>query len=103
MNPMSNGMARGMREVIKQKVWSALCNEESVSADNKKMFDDTEYEAQRTAHPSIQPADVRIQNYQVKSFGKKFQQAVQSVKQRDAQLMEYKKADTATKKGLLTA
>ena len=80
MNPMVNSMATGMRKVIQQKVISALCNEESVTADNKKMFDDTEYEAQRTHHPNIQPADVRIQNYQVKGFGKKFQQAVHGVK-----------------------
>ena len=30
-------------------------------------------EARRTQHPEIQPADVRLQNYQVKSFGRKFQ------------------------------
>lgn len=53
MNPLTNSMANGMREVIKQKVWSALCNEESVVADKKKMFDDTEYDAQRSHHPNI--------------------------------------------------
>ena len=63
MNPLTNSMANGMREVIKQKVWSALCNEDSVAADKKRMFDDTEYDAQRSHHPNIQPADVRIQNY----------------------------------------
>ena len=43
------------------------------------MFEDVEdseeeviREARRTHHPEIQPADVRLQNYQVKGFGRKF-------------------------------
>ena len=68
------------------------------------MFDDNGYDnPQRSVHPSIQPADIRIQNYQVKGFGKKFQQAVAKVKADDARLMQQKKNDTAEKKGLLTA
>ena len=42
MNPMSNSMATSMREVISKKVVSALCNDETVTENNKKMFDDTE-------------------------------------------------------------
>jgi len=61
-----------MRTVVAQKVQSALCNEEAVTEHRKRMFDDSEDYAQRSTHPSIQPADIRIQNYQVKGFGKKF-------------------------------
>ena len=60
-------------------------------------------EARRTHHPEIQPADVRLQNYQVKGFGRKFQQATTGVKTRDAELMEIKKSETGSNKGLLTA
>ena len=42
MNPMSNSMGTSMREIISKKVVSALCNEETVTENNKKMFDDTE-------------------------------------------------------------
>ena len=47
--------------------------------DRKKMYEELEdsdeemlREARRTQHPEIQPADVRLQNYQVKSFGRKY-------------------------------
>ena len=94
MNPDQNKLQKGMREIIKQKVVSALCNEESVLQDRKKMYEELEdsdeemiREARRTHHPEIQPAEVRLQNYQVKGFGRKFQQATAGVKSRDAELM----------------
>ena len=72
MNPQSNGLANCLRAVVKQKVLSSLCNEESIIADRKKMFDDTEYEAQRSQNPGIEPAEIRLKNYQIKSFGSRY-------------------------------
>lgn len=39
LNPMTNQMANTMKAVIKQKVRSALCNEEQVDAFNKAMYE----------------------------------------------------------------
>ena len=85
LNPMTNQLANTMRAVIKQKVHSALCNEDAVEAYNKAMYTgkrtvydpDTQdtYEvedmnkAKRTHHDHIQPAAVRIQSYKHKQFG----------------------------------
>ena len=101
LNPMSNHLANSMRGVIKQKVHSALCNDDQVEAYNKAMYvgkrylkrDDPEYEydddnqttkmiddpkcAQRTHHADIQPSAIRIQAYKHKQFGKKYQDAVE--------------------------
>ena len=38
LNPMTNKLANTMRAVIKQKVHSALCNEDQVEAYNKAMY-----------------------------------------------------------------
>ena len=67
------------------------------------MFDDTEYEAQRSQNPGIEPAEIRLKNYQIKSFGSRYDQAVTNVKARDAQLMLQRKLDPDKRKGLLTA
>ena len=50
MNPMANSMATSMREVISKKVVSALCNEETVTENNKKMFDDSGFASVNTIH-----------------------------------------------------
>ena len=76
LNPTTNMVAKAMKEVIKQKVYSALCNEESVDQFNKAMYEnkrvvydeelnenvviDDPSQAQRTHHPEIQPAATRI-------------------------------------------
>lgn len=39
LNPMTNNLANSMRAAIKQKVHSALCNEESVEIFNKAMYE----------------------------------------------------------------
>ena len=88
-----------MRNVIKNKLHSALCDEDQVEKFNKAMyigkrvvFDKEEGEqimiddpscGERTHHPDIQPAATRIQNYKHKTFGKKYTDAVDSVKQND--------------------
>jgi len=38
MNPLANGLKNTMKAVIKQKVHSALCNEDQVEAYNKAMY-----------------------------------------------------------------
>lgn len=106
-----------MRQVIKAKVHSALCNEEAFQAHDKamyvgkrEMFDketeefyevyDTKF-AKRTPHPDIQPSSVRIRNYKAKSFGKKYEQARDAVKANDHALAIMKKKNKAH--GLMTA
>ena len=42
MNPMSKQMGKSMKAIIKKKVVSALCNEESVTSYKKRMFDEDE-------------------------------------------------------------
>jgi len=42
MNPMSKQMGKSMKAIIKKKVVSALCNEDSVTNYKKKMFDEDE-------------------------------------------------------------
>lgn len=39
LNPMTNQMASTMKAVIRQKVRSALCNEEQVDLFNKAMYE----------------------------------------------------------------
>lgn len=39
LNPMTNHLAQSMRNVIKQKVHSALCNPDKVDVYNKAMYD----------------------------------------------------------------
>ena len=118
LNPMSKQLASMMRSIVKHKVHSALCNEEMYAAHDKAQYlgpkrgefdKETEeyYEvhdherAARTAHPDIQPASVRIKNYRHKTFGKKFDQAVDAVKARDSQLSGLKKESSWH--GLMTA
>ena len=38
MNPLANQLANSMKAVIKQKVHSALCNDDQVEAYNKAMY-----------------------------------------------------------------
>ena len=39
MNPLTNQVANAMKSVIKQKVHSALCNEETIDKANKAMYE----------------------------------------------------------------
>lgn len=39
LNPMANHLAQSMRNVIKQKVHSALCDEDKVDVFNKAMYE----------------------------------------------------------------
>ena len=55
------------------------------------MFEGDEYEdPQRTLHPEIQPARIRIQDYKKKGFGKKLQEHVDKVKQHDLDMLRMK-------------
>ena len=117
MNPLSNMLANSMRAVIKQKVHSALCNPELVEKHNKAMYETTRnvYDpiedawvekhdpcfAQRTHHGEIQPAAQRIKAYRHRSFGKKYDEAVERVKQKDYSLSVMKKQ--RKEHGLMTA
>jgi len=79
-----------MRAVIKQKVHSALCNDDAFEAADKAKYEDKvavydkvteelvtgDAPAERTAHKDIQPSSVRIKNYKHKMFGKRYEQAV---------------------------
>lgn len=117
LNPMANHLANSMRAIIKQKVHSALCNEDSVDQFNKAMFEgkrvkydkhmeelvtveDPRY-AQRTQHNDIPPATSRIQQYKHKTFGNKYKDAVEAVKTKDHSLSVMKKQKN--EHGLMTA
>ena len=39
LNPLTNQVANAMKAVIKQKVHSALCNEETIENQNKAMYE----------------------------------------------------------------
>ena len=82
---------------------SALCNDEAYAAHDKAQYlgpkrgeydKETEeyYEvhdqerAARTAHSDIQPASVRIRNYRHKTFGRKYEQAVEAVKAKEGDM-----------------
>lgn len=39
LNPLTNQVANAMKAVIKQKVHSALCNEETIEKQNKAMYE----------------------------------------------------------------
>ena len=97
---------------------SALCNDEAYAAHDKAQYlgpkrgeydKETEeyYEvhdqerAARTAHSDIQPASVRIRNYRHKTFGRKYEQAVEGVKAKDNALAGMKKENSWH--GLMTA
>lgn len=117
LNPMTNQLANSMKQIIRHKVHSALCNEESVEIFNKAMYEgkiaqydadleenvlvDDPSQAQRTHHPEIQPAAIRIQTYKHKQFGQKYKDAVDEIKRKDHQLSVMKKRNS--QHGLMTA
>lgn len=53
-----------MKNVIKNKMRSALCDEEGVAAYKASMYEGDAYEApKRSTHPDIPPAEIRIKSY----------------------------------------
>lgn len=70
LNPNIGKMARAFHKGIRQKVLSSLVNEEDVAEHYKQMFEpETEYmNPERSKHPDIPPASVRIRNFKRKEF-----------------------------------
>ena len=94
-----------MRQVIANKVKSALCNPDAVDAERKAMFDDTYSYAKRSVHPESHPPDQRVKAYKRPTLDKKLHEKVQEVKEYDARLMlkREEKRLAGEKSGLLTA
>ena len=94
-----------MRQVIANKVKSALCNPDAVDAERKAMFDDTYSYAKRSVHPESHPPDLRVKAYKRPTLDKKLHEKVQEVKEYDARLMlkREEKRIAGEKSGLLTA
>ena len=55
LNPMSRQLGNIMRSVIKQKVHSALCNDEQVDAFNKAMYEHKRVEYDKETEELVSP------------------------------------------------
>lgn len=60
MNPSLDKMSNALRDIISQKVTSALTDDEQYEALSKQMFENGE----RTAHAETDPSSVRLRTYQ---------------------------------------
>ena len=71
LNPTANGMKNAMRDIIKTKVRSALCDEEQMEEVRKKMFEPSYHDgvgSMRSIHPDIPPPDERIKQFRTKQL-----------------------------------
>ena len=64
MNPLTNAMSRTLKQVVVERTQSFLIDPEQMDEHYKEMFVDEEYlPAERSIHPQIPPARVRIQKF----------------------------------------
>ena len=70
LNPMSRSLEKSMQKIIRHKVLSTLVDQDAQATYYKQMFEGINDEdgnllvpAQRSKHPSIPPANVRIKNF----------------------------------------
>ena len=104
LHPMANGLKNAMKKVIKTKIKSALCDEETMKEADAQMFVDNPDEIQgaaRSVHKDIPPAEFRIRQYKTKQF-KQFNDAIRSVREEDAKLIQQRETQDF-KRGILTA
>ena len=105
MNPMVNSMRNAMREVIKTKMRSALCDEDQMAEVKRRMYEQEEYSyikgPMRSAHPDIPPPEDRIKAFKTKQL-KHLGEAYDQVKANDAKLIQIRE-DSEGGQGLLTA
>lgn len=111
LNPNVDSFQNAVRQVINIKARSALCDADQVREYNQELFEGEipEYRvyAQRSRHPEIAPANVRIQSKKRKIF-RNLDEKIQEVRCVDTELAR-KKLVTAEKqgdehrRGLLTA
>ena len=88
LNPNADSMKVAMRDIVKNKMRSALCDEDAVAAHKASMYEDQPYKpAERTKHPDIPPPEVRISQYRRQGFGKKLNEKVDEVKMEDYKLL----------------
>lgn len=88
-------MKVAMSKIIKNKMRSALCDEDAVAETKAKMYEDPDYwikRPQRSAHPDILPAEARINQYRRQGFGKKIHEKINEVKENDARLLQQRES-----------
>ena len=96
LNPTANGMKNAMRDVIKTKIRSALCDEEQMEEVRKKMFEPSFHDgvgSMRSIHPDIPPPDTRIKQFKTKGLKQIFD-AENKVKEHDMELIKLREART---------
>ena len=92
LNPLAMTMGAQLSGVLKQKVLSSLTNETEHRQRSLAMFEESDYMgAERTAHPQIPPASIRVQSVKTRSL-KGFDLAVDKVKQKEDELIQKKHA-----------
>ena len=105
LNPKTNSMRNAMREVIKTKMRSALCDEDQMAAVKRKMYEQDDYSyikgPMRSAHPDIPPPEDRIKAFKTKQL-RHLGDAIVDVKENDAKLIQLRE-DQEGGQGLLTA
>lgn len=88
MNPNADSMKTAMAGIIKNKMRSALCDEDNIAAHKASMFNNAYGNAARTEHHDIAPPEVRINQYKRQTFGKKLNEKINEVKREDARLLQ---------------
>jgi len=84
LNPMSNQLAKVMKQALAKKCKSVLTDEEIMNEQNKLMFEKNYLEqSMRSMHPEIDPPSKRIKGYHTKNMKDKLETEVQQIRKQN--------------------
>jgi len=97
MNPLVDRMSNAMKEIISQKVTSALTDDEQYNNLAKQMFENGE----RTEHKDIDPAPFRLRGYARRSLNKDglLGKQIDKIDEKDHALLKAKRIAEAASPG----